>query len=163
MPEVYAAPATLEELEVEELSVFYAGRDDKEEAYRIAVEAHELWVAEKMKVEKAVCVSVCVVWCVYHTILHAVPQVPTASLFTVEDADEKELACEELCRKQKEKGKLKATGAAGPSKKRKRLSKAVIEDSEDEGTMGPSEGPSKKQKHKSMEERGEFHGKDKCG
>ncbi|KAK0471912.1 hypothetical protein IW261DRAFT_1571381 [Armillaria novae-zelandiae] len=43
-PEVYEVPATPEDLEVDELSAFYAGRDEEEELYRSAMEAHEITV-----------------------------------------------------------------------------------------------------------------------
>ncbi|KAK0467399.1 hypothetical protein IW261DRAFT_1574242 [Armillaria novae-zelandiae] len=83
---------------------------------------------------------------------------------TVENAgNEKEKAREELHWKRAEKGKVKATRAVESSKKRKRLTLSVIEDSEDERIAGPSEErPTKKVKGKSVE-CGEFHSTDQCG
>ncbi|KAK0487149.1 hypothetical protein IW261DRAFT_1558074 [Armillaria novae-zelandiae] len=52
MLEAYVVPATPEEMDVDELSVFYASRDEEEETYWDAMEAHELWVTEKLKAEK---------------------------------------------------------------------------------------------------------------
>ncbi|KAK0477657.1 hypothetical protein IW261DRAFT_1633325 [Armillaria novae-zelandiae] len=81
-----------------------------------------------------------------------------------ETADnEKEKAHEELRRRRKEKGKARATGTVGPSNKRKRLTRSVVEESEDERTVGLSEErPAKKMKGTAVE-REEFHGSDKCG
>ncbi|KAK0472700.1 hypothetical protein IW261DRAFT_1570530 [Armillaria novae-zelandiae] len=273
MLEAYAAPATPEELEVEELSAFYAGRDDEEEAYRIAVEAHKLWVAEKLKVEKAVVAAekkarervrklqelksrkeaeeeriakeveekkreeaaameaeqkrlaeakeeaagtrhllkeqtVMSLRALINSRLEEVIRshggapnnshntVPLSLVYTVinhyslsfaarqaaevaeaaakaaegdEDEEttenavvEKEKVWEELRHKRAEKGKPRATRAV-ESRKRKRLTRSVIEDSEEERTVGPSdERPNKKAKGKAAD-RGEFHGSEKCG
>ncbi|KAK0473551.1 hypothetical protein IW261DRAFT_1569604 [Armillaria novae-zelandiae] len=230
----YAAPATPEELEVEELLVFYAGRDDEEEAYQITVEAHKLWVAEKLKVEKAVEKKACErakklqelksrkeveatakraeeeriakeveekkreevvameaeqkrlaeakeeaaqTRCLLKEQMElAARQAAEAAEATAKAAEgdedeetmenvvvEKEKACEELHRRRAEKGKARATRAAGPSNKRKRLMRSVVEEREDERTTGPpEERPAKKMKGKAVEQE-EFHGSDKCG
>ncbi|KAK0464800.1 hypothetical protein IW261DRAFT_1575166 [Armillaria novae-zelandiae] len=51
--EPYEAHTTPDDLDVDELPAFYAGRDAREEAHWSAVEAHELWLSEKLKAKKA--------------------------------------------------------------------------------------------------------------
>lgn len=53
-PEPYVAPPTLNDIEVDKLSVFYADRDAEEESYQAAVETHDVWKVVKLKAEKAV-------------------------------------------------------------------------------------------------------------
>ncbi|KAK0197787.1 hypothetical protein F5146DRAFT_1130674 [Armillaria mellea] len=52
-PELYIVPPTLNDIEVNELSVFYADRDVEEELYWAAMETHNVWKVAKLKAEKA--------------------------------------------------------------------------------------------------------------